>query len=84
MFWRYLLVWLYRFVLMYQDELNNFKPFEAEFEYPLCFNDYKALRANKRGIIRINGKDTWIKEVKYKPNDLSTIKVKYKESMCSC
>ncbi|QQR96935.1 MAG: hypothetical protein IPK18_08440 [Sphingobacteriales bacterium] len=67
-----------------QDELGNFKPFEAEFEYPLCFNDYKALRANKRGIIRINGKDTWIKEIKYKPNDVSTIKVKYKESMCSC
>lgn len=67
-----------------EDNLGNFKPFEAEFEYPLCFNDYKALRANKRGIIRINGKDTWIKEVKYKPNDLSTIKVKYKESMCSC
>jgi len=64
--------------------LGNFKPFEAEFDYPLCFNDYKALRANKRGIIRINGKDTWIKEVKYKPNDLSIIKVKYKESMCSC
>jgi len=67
-----------------EDNLGNFKPFEAEFEYPLCFNDYKALRANKRGIIRINGKDTWIRQVKYKPNDLSIIKVKYKESMCSC
>jgi hypothetical protein len=65
-----------------QDELSNFKPFEGEFEYPICFNDYKNLRNNKTGIIVINGKNTWIKEIKYVPNKNSIFKVKYKNTLC--
>ena len=65
-----------------QDELSNFKPFEGEFEYPICFNDYKNLRNNKNGIIVINGENTWIKEIKYVPNKNSTFKVKYKNTLC--
>lgn len=67
-----------------EDNLTNFKPFVGEFEYPLCYSDYKEIKEDKRGIIKIKGTDTWVKEVEFNPKGLSTIKVKYKDSLCDC
>ncbi len=67
-----------------EDNLTNFKPFVGEFEYPLCYSQYKEIKEDKRGIIKIKGTDTWVKEVEFNPKGLSTIKVKYKDSLCDC
>lgn len=64
------------------DNTDNFKPFLGKFKYPLCYNDYKLLRENKNGIIKINNVNTWIKEIKYTPNKLAEFTVKYKNTIC--
>lgn len=65
-----------------EDITSNFKPFISEFTNELCFEDYKELRYNKRGIIRINDVDMWIREVKLQTNGASSFRLKYKNSMC--
>ena len=61
---------------------DYYKPFLAKFKYDLCFEDYEKMRKNKTGIIRINGVDTWIKEVKFNPFGASDFTVKYKDTLC--
>lgn len=64
------------------ENSDNYKPFLAKFKYDLCFEDYEKMRKNKTGIIRINGVDTWIKEVKFNPFGASDFTVKYKKTLC--
>jgi hypothetical protein len=65
-----------------EDIDDNFRPFLGEFEYPICYADYKKMQQDKKGIIRVNNQDTWIKEIKFNPKGLSNFIVKYKNSMC--
>lgn len=58
-----------------------YKPFLAKFKYDLCFADYERMRKDKTGIIRINNKNAWIKEVRYNPFGMSDITIKYKETL---
>ena len=64
------------------ENSDYYKPFLAKFKYDLCFEDYEKMRKNKTGIIRINGVDTWIKEVKFNPFGASDFTVKYKDTLC--
>ena len=64
------------------ENSDYYKPFLAKFKYDLCFEDYEKMRKNKTGIIRINGVDTWIKEVKFNPFGASDFTVKYKNTLC--
>ena len=64
------------------ENSDHYKPFLAKFKYDLCFEDYEKMRKNKTGIIRINGVDTWIKEVKFNPFGASDFTVKYKDTLC--
>ena len=64
------------------ENSDHYKPFLAKFKYDLCFEDYEKMRKNKTGIIRINGVDTWIKEVKFNPFGASDFTVKYKNTLC--
>ena len=64
------------------EDSDHYKPFLAKFKYDLCFEDYEKMRKNKTGIIRINGVDTWIKEVKFNPFGASDFTVKYKDTLC--
>jgi len=64
------------------ENSDHYKPFLAKFKYDLCFEDYEKMRKNKTGIIRINGVDTWIKEVKFNPFGTSDFTVKYKNTLC--
>ena len=64
------------------ENSDYYKPFLAKFKYDLCFEDYEKIRKNKTGIIRINGVDTWIKEVKFNPFGASDFTVKYKNTLC--
>ena len=64
------------------ENSDHYKPFLAKFKYDLCFEDYEKIRKNKTGIIRINGVDTWIKEVKFNPFGASDFTVKYKDTLC--
>jgi len=64
------------------ENSDHYKPFLAKFKYDLCFEDYEKIRKNKTGIIRINGVDTWIKEVKFNPFGASDFTVKYKNTLC--
>lgn len=64
------------------ENSDYYKPFLAKFKYDLCFEDYEKIRKNKTGIIRINGVDTWIKEVKFNPFGASDFTVKYKDTLC--
>ena len=64
------------------ENSDYYKPFLAKFKYDLCFEDYEKMRKNKTGIIRINGVDTWIKEVKFNPFGASDFTVIYKDTLC--
>jgi len=41
------------------------KPEIITFEYPMTRAEWKALKANPDGIVRVDGEDTWIKDVTY-------------------
>ena len=55
------------------DNTDDFKPFETEFYYKLCLDDYLKMRLNKKGAIMYLGEKTWIKEIEYNPNKLSKL-----------
>jgi len=55
------------------DNTDDFKPFETEFYYKLCLDDYLRMRLNKKGAIMYLGEKTWIKEIEYNPNKLSKL-----------
>ena len=40
-----------------------FKPETVEFEYPLTFAEFAAIKANPYGLVRFNGEYGWIKEI---------------------
>jgi hypothetical protein len=54
---------------------ENSKPYEIEFQYPLCQEDYQLARQNKNGYIAVASNRYWIKEINYKPKRLSTLKL---------
>lgn len=60
------------------------KPFVLDFEYPLCFSDYQTAKENKRGYIDITGKRYWIKELIYRHNRNSSLKLMGNYSLCGC
>jgi hypothetical protein len=60
------------------------KPFVLNFEYPLCFSDYQTAKENKRGYIDITGKRYWIKELIYRHNRNSSLKLMGNYSLCGC
>lgn len=49
-----------------QDML--FKPEEVTFEYPITFTEYKMIRQNPYGKIKVNGEDFYIKEIGFQLN----------------
>lgn len=58
------------------------KPTVWTFSYPLCEDDYQALLADKTGYYAISGKAAWIKEVNYRPQKVSTIKLLTNHTLC--
>lgn len=63
---------------------QNSKPFILTFEYPLCFADYQTAKENKNGYIDVTGKRFWIKELTYRHNRDSTLKLMGNYSLCEC
>lgn len=53
-----------------------------KFNYPICFNDFKNIINNRYGIIRVNGIDTWLKEIRYEDNKISEIQLITEQTMC--
>jgi hypothetical protein len=51
-----------------EDIAYNASRIKAElvsFSYPLTLEEYKTIKANPYGIVRVNGQDGWIKSFKY-------------------
>lgn len=52
-----------------QYEAAKLKAEKITFEYPLTWEQYKAIKSNPYGIIRVNGREGWIKSFKYSFSD---------------
>ena len=47
------------------------RPIKWEFELPVTLSQFETIRENPYGIIRVNNKNGWLKELKYSPDKLS-------------
>jgi hypothetical protein len=59
--------------ISYNDQ--NSKPFEIDFDYPLCHEDYLLAKENKNGYVMVKNNKYWIKELTYRPKRISTLKL---------
>lgn len=50
---------------------------------PLCFDNLQNIFKNKYGVIKINGIDTWIKELKYIDNKISEFTLITYKTLCN-
>ena len=66
----------------YNDQ--NSKPFIVSLDYPLCYNDYLLAKENKQGYVMLADKRFWIKELNYKHNRLSNLKLMGNYPVCGC
>lgn len=64
------------------DNLSNFKPLTTTVVKNLSFSDYQALNNNKKGVVMLDGKKTWIKKVEYTPDKLSRLVLRHKDTFC--
>jgi len=60
------------------------KPFIVSLDYPLCYNDYLLAKENKQGYVMLADKRFWIKELNYKHNRLSNLKLMGNYPVCGC
>jgi hypothetical protein len=66
------------------DNLGLFKPFITELDYPICFEQYMSAKNNKKACIKLQGQQTWIKEIEYNPNRNSKLILIHKDSFYEC
>ena len=64
------------------DNLSNFKPLITTVTKNLSLTDYQALNNNKKGVVMLEGKKTWIKKVEYTPDKLSRLVLRHKDTFC--
>lgn len=58
------------------------KPTVWTFNYPICEDEYQALLSDKTGYFTVNGLAGWLKEINYRPERVSTIKLLTDNTLC--
>jgi len=58
------------------------KLLKYKFNYPICLNDFRNMINNRYGIIKVNGINTWIKEIEYEDNKISELTLITEHTMC--
>jgi hypothetical protein len=57
-------------------------PLQWDLVAPLCDEDYNAIQNDPRGVVVVNNKPAWVREIEYNPKGLSTFKLMAKDSQC--
>lgn len=55
---------------------------KTKLKLPLCCDEFNLIEQNKYGIIKLAGRDTWIKELKYKRNSVSEFTLITRDTFC--
>lgn len=66
------------------DELGLFKPYLTTIEYPLCLDEFNAIKSNKYGYFNVRGQKMWIKKVEFSITSLSQLQLVHNDSICGC
>lgn len=57
------------------------RPIKWEFDLPISASQFQTIKSNPYGIIRIDNKEGWIKELKFFPDKLSKVITIGRESL---